>query len=162
MTTDSATPSSGWPGTIRKSWGWDRDKAHRVLALILLCWSFVFPIVGRLIAGLIWASAQLVAGEDAISNAKENPDRQEIVLLRAQLAAQQAQIDQLRKELQEQRELIERTHQPAGAASSLHTAGSAPVADPPPGNWTLLGYSWHGRRTGYRSIAERQTGHAGR
>jgi hypothetical protein len=85
-----------------------------------------------LIAGLICASALLVASQDKIAHATENPDRQEIVLLRAQLAAQQAQIDQLRKELQEQRELIERTHQPAGAASSLHTAGSAPVVDPGP------------------------------
>ena len=70
----------------------------------------------------------LVASQDKIANATENPDRQEIVLLRAQLVAQQAQIDQLRKELQEQRELIQRSHQTAGAASSLHTAGSAPVA----------------------------------
>ena len=89
MTIDSPTPSSGWPEAIRKSWESDRDKADRVLALILLCWRFVFPRVGRLIAGVIWASAQLVAGEDAISNAKENPDRQEIVLLRAQFARHQ-------------------------------------------------------------------------
>src|SRR5262245_45831111 len=72
-----------------------------------------------LLGGLIWASLSLIAEERQLQPSRES---QEIAELRTQLAAQQAQIEQLRKELQEQRTWLQRSN------SSVAPATSSPIA----------------------------------
>ena len=86
-------------------------------------------------SGFLCSSVILIAGEGKTSDSKENPDKQEITSLRTQLAAQQEQIDQLRKELQTQRALILRSLENplVGGERSLQPSGvSLPVRDKPP------------------------------
>ena len=72
-----------------------------------------------LLGGLIWASLSVVAEE---SPAPTSWESQQIAWLRSQLAAQQAQIEELRKELQEQRALLMGSHSNVGTSARLATA----------------------------------------
>src|SRR5262245_43105494 len=72
-----------------------------------------------LLGGLICASLSVVAKE---SQAPPSWESQQIAWLRSQLAAQQAQIDELRKELQEQRALLLHSHSNVGTSVSSPTA----------------------------------------
>ena len=64
--------------------------------------------IAILLGGLIWASLSVFAQDN---QAQPSWESQQIAWLRSQLAAQQAQIEQLRKELQEQRALLRRAFQ---------------------------------------------------
>ena len=77
-----------------------------------------------LLGGLIWASLSVVAEESQTSTSWES---QQIVWLRSQLAAQQKQIEQLRKELQEQRALLLHSHFNVGNSANSPTAIPNPV-----------------------------------
>ena len=68
-----------------------------------------------LLGGLIWGSLSLIADDREPQPSKES---QEIAELRTQLAVQQAQIEQLRKELQEQRTWLQRSTSTVAAATS--------------------------------------------
>jgi hypothetical protein len=80
--------------------------------------------VGLLACGFLCSSVILTAGENSIS------DSAEISTLKAQLASQQEQIDQLRKELQAQKILILQSRQGArNASGSTLDAPSPPVPE---------------------------------
>ena len=76
--------------------------------------------IAILLGGLIWASLSVFAQDN---QAQPSWESQQIAWLRSQLAAQQAQIEQLRKELQEQRALLH-------AHSNVGTPVSSPTASP--------------------------------
>ena len=78
--------------------------------------------IAILLGGLIWASLSVFAQDN---QAQPSWESQQIAWLRSQLAAQQAQIEQLRKELQEQRALLH-------AHSNVGTPASSPTASPEP------------------------------
>ena len=77
--------------------------------------------IAILLGGLIWASLSAFAQDN---QAQPSWESQQIAWLRSQLAAQQAQIEQLRKELQEQRALLLHSH------SNIGTSASSPTASP--------------------------------
>src|SRR5262245_55232487 len=80
--------------------------------------------VGLLACGFLCSSVILTAGENRIS------DSAEISSLKAQLASQQEQIDQLRQELQTQRILILQVRQAAeNAPNSTLGTSSSPLPD---------------------------------
>lgn len=88
--------------------------------------------IASLLVGLIWASLSVIAEESPVPTSWES---QQIAWLRSQLAAQQSQIEQLRKELQEQRALLLHSHSNIGTSTSSPNASPEPLlasVGPPP------------------------------
>ena len=83
---------------------------------------------GLLMSGFFCSSLILVASDGKFPESTGNLDKQDMALLRAQLTAQQEQIDQLRQELQAQKKLILQSRQAAEDVSSSTLGGSSPPA----------------------------------
>jgi hypothetical protein len=79
-------------------------------------------------SGFFCSSLILVASDGKFPESTGNLDKQDMALLRAQLTAQQEQIDQLRQELQAQKKLILQSRQAAEDVSSSTLAASSPPA----------------------------------
>jgi hypothetical protein len=83
-------------------------------------------VVGSLAITLVLICPGLAAGGGRETDASDGSTREEIALLKLQLAAQQQQIDQLRRELDEQKNLLRPTSREAAAAAAVLTpAGPA-------------------------------------
>ena len=83
--------------------------------------------VGNLAISLVLTCGFLTAGEGRESEASHGGTREEIALLKIQLAAQQQQIQQLRRELDEQKILLRLALHETGKAAEFH--GSAVSAE---------------------------------
>jgi hypothetical protein len=86
--------------------------------------------VGILAITLVMICPGLAAGEGREADTPEGNTREEIALLKLQLAAQQQQIDQLRRELDEQKNLLRSTSREAATAAGIHTPAGPVEAGP--------------------------------
>jgi hypothetical protein len=88
-------------------------------------------VVGSLAISLVLICPGLAAGGGRETDASDGSTREEIALLKLQLAAQQQQIDQLRRELDEQKNVLRLASREAATAAAVPTPAS-PVAPGPP------------------------------
>ena len=87
--------------------------------------------VGSLVITLVMIRPVPAAGEGREPDTSEGSTREEIALLKLQLAAQQEQIDQLRRELDEQKILLRLSNRETATAADMHApVGPAEASRP--------------------------------